>query len=83
MIRELTAYIVIKPDHAKLLKQDQDFLDHIQALLAEKLVISLAEFAELQTVETAEGLGVFARVFISNDELVETASVAPIPRVCH
>lgn len=83
MIRELTAYIVIKPDHAKRLRQDADFLDHVQALLTEKLAISLAEFAELQMVETAEGLGVFARVFISNDELVETTSVAPVPSLYH
>lgn len=83
MIRELTAYIVIQPDQAQQLKHDQDFLDHIQVLLAQRLAVTLAEFAELQTVETAEGLGVFARVYISNDELVETTSVAPIERICH
>ena len=83
MIKELTAYIVIKPDHAKLLRQDQDFLDHIQALLAQKLAQSIAEFAEIQTVETVEGLGVFVRVYISNSELVETANESPLPTVSH
>ena len=83
MIRELTAYIVIKPDHAKFLRHDQDFLDHIQSLLAEKLAQSISEFAEIQTVETAEGLGVFTRLYISNSELVETARESPLPTVSH
>ena len=83
MIRELTAYVHIQADQAKQLKRDAEFLNHIQALLAERIAVSITEFAELQTVETVEGLGIFTRVYISNDELIELADTPQPQRVSH
>ena len=83
MIREVTAYVHIQKDQAQQLKKDAEFLDYIQSLLAERIAVSITEFAELQTVETVEGLGIFARVYVSNNELIETADSSVINRVSH
>jgi len=77
-MKEIVAYVVIPAEHLKDVKADYPaFLKYTQSQLAKKLADSLAEIAEIQTIETPEGLAVYARL------LVESPVEADFGRVLH
>lgn len=65
-LRELVAYVVIPAEHLKDVKADYPaFLKYTQSQLAKKLADSLAQIAEIETIETPDGLAVYARLFVT------------------